>query len=1135
MTRLFSLITLLLAFMSLSAQPDNPIGKNEDIIQGFGKKLSGMDFYYQSSLPDITNALLIRAIDGTQRMEWETAPAPLRPAGKFVNFVWLGAVGANLGNVQMDLSVNGKPSFSFFTERRKSWDYELPDGSRLSFRATRVDGPGDLFGFMFLRMPASVIIPGKPVTIAITGSRSNSQAWYMTFQSEIPTGLKFKPFPALYREGGQLVQPVSVQIVYFGQAGPAILKVNGKTEKKFDLTFGVHQFKIALPAVEYPAPFTFRIESAGMTQEESITVQPVKQWKVNMVQHSHTDIGYTRPQTEILAEHLRYIDFALDYCDATDEYPKESQFRWTCEAAFAVNEYLLTRPASQVERLKNRIREGRIEVTGMFFNFDETPDEQTYAASLAPLRLFRESGIPVKTAMQNDVNGFGWCFADYFPAAGIKYANMGINSHRALLPFDKPTAFWWESPSGSRLLMFRAEHYMIGNTLMGIHSQNFENFETNLMAYLEDLDRKGYPYDIIPLQHSGYQTDNSPPSTLASDMIRQWNEKYEWPKIKTATISEFFEVIEREHSGDLPVYRAAWPDWWTDGYGSAAREVSAARQAHTEIIANQGALSLAMLNGLDLPGGISSRISEANRALLFYDEHTFGFAESITAPLHESTMDQRALKESYAWEAFRRTRMVGEEAMGLLQTLVSKNPEAPTLSVFNTLNWSRSALAEIYIDHQIIPQGKAFSIVGPDGRTVPAQALSHRSDGTYWGFWVDEVPPMGYKTYAIRVDLNSDVKSVPKDPKAVTHLDTRYYSCEIDLETGALKSLTDKELNINLVDPTAPWKLGQFIYERLGNRSQLESLTLTQYQRFPLDTVWFENYEEGPVWNTLRFKGETAAAAGPVGFVVEIRFYNTCKKIDFVYTIRKQLITDPESIYIAFPFKLDNGRIFCEVQGGVMEAGVDQIPGSTTDWNTVQNFAAVRSKSGQILLTSNKIPLMQFGGINTGRYQLGAKPASTRIYGWPMNNYWTTNFNADQRGELTFTYSLTSGSDTGNRFATRFGWGTRIPLLVRVIPAGKPNGKPAEASFLTIEPENLLVVNARPVPEEKAIILQLREVSGVKAEIKIKDERGKNNEGYKDYRIQEVDVTGRIIGSGSETIVFKPLESKFIKIIPGAK
>ena len=32
------------------------------------------------------------------------------------------------------------------------------------------------------------------------------------------------------------------------------------------------------------------------------TLVPPKKWEIYFVQHSHTDIGYTRPQSEILAE-----------------------------------------------------------------------------------------------------------------------------------------------------------------------------------------------------------------------------------------------------------------------------------------------------------------------------------------------------------------------------------------------------------------------------------------------------------------------------------------------------------------------------------------------------------------------------------------------------------------------------------------------------------------------------------------------------------------------------------------------------------------------------------------------------------------------------------------------------------------
>ena len=71
-------------------------------------------------------------------------------------------------------------------------------------------------------------------------------------------------------------------------------------------------------------------------------------------------------------------------------------------------------------------------------------------------------GFSVHTAMQNDVNGAGWCLVDYFSDSGIRYLTMGINKTRSILPFDKPTTFWWESPSGKRMLAYRADHYHLG-------------------------------------------------------------------------------------------------------------------------------------------------------------------------------------------------------------------------------------------------------------------------------------------------------------------------------------------------------------------------------------------------------------------------------------------------------------------------------------------------------------------------------------------------------------------------------------------------------------------------------------------------------------------------------------------------
>ncbi len=1093
------------------------------LFQGFAEKISGTDFYYNSTIPGINQSLLVRALEGKQSMVWTTETVPQDFRKKEAVFVWLAGIGSNLGNVKMVMEIDGQEKLSFYTARKEQWEVRSTGGIRLSFVNKTIDGAGDLFGFMFLHVPGKFLTPGKPLSIRVTGSPSNSRAWYMIFTTPLQSGISVNSYPAILKEVSGRTQVLGVNVYYFGPSDRGKLMINGKLERTVDLRFGYQFFRVAIPAVDKPRELTFQIESRYLNTEKKVSVQPPRLWRINFVQHTHTDIGYTRPQTEILAEHLRFIDYALEYCDQTDDYPDAAKFRWTCEASWPVDEYLKCRPRQQINRLKKRINEGRIEITGMYFNFDELPDEQTLAASLRPLKRFREAGIPVTTAMQNDVNGIGWCFSDFFPETGVKYLNMGTNGHRALICFDKPTAFWWESPSGSRMLAFRAEHYMTGN-MFGIHSGDFNRFEGQLLDYLTELEKKGYPYDIIHIQYSGYQTDNSPPSTISSDLIRKWNEIYEWPKLKTAITREFFEEIDDRYADQLPVYRGAWPDWWTDGFGSGARELATTRQAHVDLIANTGGMTMAALMGARVPDGFSRRVNDVNTALLFYDEHTFGSSESVSEPYGESTMVQRRLKESYAWEAFKKARIIGEEVMGQLQNKVTKT-DVPILAVYNTLNWKRSGLITTYIDHQILPKDQEFRIIDENGHKTPAQAFSHRSDGTYWGIWVDNVPAFGYKNY--RIELQEGyVNPLEVNQTEAPVLENEWYRIQADPEKGAITSLFDKRLQVELADPKAEWKMGAFIYEQLGNRGQMEAFTLTDYERSPLDTVYMDALIQGPVYDAVHFTGEIGDCCWePQGFTAEIRLYHSQPLIGMQYTLLKKPVTDPEGVYIAFPFLLEDGKIFCDVQGGVIEAGVDQIPGSSNDWNTIQNFVSVRNDRMQIILGSHEAPLMQLGGINTGRYEAGAKPESTHIYGWPMNNYWTTNFNAYQQGSFTWTYFLTTLENNGLDHATKTGWENRIPFLSRVLPAGKKKNPLSSGSVLDFSADNILLVNAKPIDNGSALILHLREIGGNATDLAIQHTR----EGVT-LPLQVVDVTGRVLASPVSTVHFKPMEIKFIRI-----
>lgn len=197
-------------------------------------------------------------------------------------------------------------------------------------------------------------------------------------QDEAQAKVDFKNAPVLFREKGKAFQQVIAS--YRTQTPGKISFIHdGKEILKADIAKGDNRYLLTFPAVTRPKKISVSAKIDDKASEKYfITLIPPKKWHVYFVQHSHTDIGYTRPQSEILAEHMRYIDYALDYCDQTDNLPDDAKFRWTCESAWVTREYLRSRPSSQIARLKKRIEEGRIEITGMYSNMAEITDEKSH-------------------------------------------------------------------------------------------------------------------------------------------------------------------------------------------------------------------------------------------------------------------------------------------------------------------------------------------------------------------------------------------------------------------------------------------------------------------------------------------------------------------------------------------------------------------------------------------------------------------------------------------------------------------------------------------------------------------------------------------------------------------------------------
>ena len=934
------------------------------------------------------------------------------------------------------------------------------------------------------------------------------------------TKVEFLNAPVLFKEGGKSFQQV-VASYRSDKAGKIVITNGGKELLKADIIRGINRYLLTFPAVTKPGKITLTAKIDDKPAEKyPVILVPPKKWEIYFVQHSHTDIGYTRPQSEILAEHMRYIDYALDYCDQTDGMPEDAKFRWSCESAWVTREYLRSRPSSQIERFKKRIAEGRIEVTGMYANMAEISDENVMYDFLQPLKDFSKLNIPVKTAMQNDVNGISWCMPDYFKNTGVKYLVMGINMTRSILPFDKPTCFWWESPSGARLLAFRADHYMTGNNF-GIESKAIK--PENLLWHIADLDSRNYPFDRIGIQFSGYRTDNSPPSTAACENVKQWNAKYEYPKLRLATASEFSEYVEKNYADKLPVYRTAWLDWWTDGYGSTSRETAEVRKTQNMEQVDEGLFAMVSMMGGELSPSLEANMDHISENAIFFDEHTCGASEAITNPFSENSTKQWLMKGAYAWEALKKVTLLNEEALARFQPFLKK-ANFPVIYVINSMGWTRSGDVNIFIDNEVLPVENKVKIVDiSTGKEVPAQLLTKRREGAYWVLEVNDVPALGYK--ALKVEILGPAEPVVAGTN-VEILENKFYKIVIDKVSGAITSLFDKALNQEIADDQNPYDVGQPVHETLVSRRQMTATQTT------VSNVKVNTGANGAVWESVLIGSDLAGFTkgtdgSPKGIELEIRLYKNVKKIEFRYMAHKEIITDPEALYVAFPFTLPGSRIVFETIGGALTQG-QQLPGSASDWNAAQNFVAVRGKTGQIVIVSNEVPLWQFSDFNMGKFERYPKPGKTWLYSWVMNNYWTTNFRAFQEGGFSWGYQITSTTDTTNAFATKYAWSERNIFPSRTFPAGANELKmPAMETLKISGSANAMLINSRPAFKGNgAVLLHFREIEGMPAEVKLSSAVP----GQTIKRMVEVNATGKEIGQAVTSIVLKPFEVRFIEV-----
>lgn len=795
--------------------------------------------------------------------------------------------------------------------------------------------------------------------------------------------------------------------------------------------------------------------------------------------HSHLDIGYTHPQPVLWELQRLYIDQAIDLCERTAHEPEDQKFRWTCEATAPVMRWLETASEKAIDRFDYFVRNGQICLTATPMHTSPLSGADQLARALYPVQVLRDRfKAKLNTAINHDINGQPWTYAQILMDAGVELYTTGINIHFGGIPLPRPLAFRWKAPDGRELLTFNGEHYSIFTQFCELWDQDIKKMKKGIDAYLDRLAEKQYAYDFVYISSTNFPLlDNTPPDEALLEMVQRWNAAELGPKLRLATPEMLLEKLKSMPDEDIPVYAGDWTDYWNFGAASSAEETRLTRRTKQTLRAAEW---LAAFQGVDDQRD-RQLFHEAWKQLDLYDEHTWGANVSITEPDSLSTKTLWMHKAHSAYEAnsisgYLLARQLERLADNPLQ---SGKPEGVLL--VNPTGVSQNV--DIRVSEEFTYEGRHIA-----ANRFKFQHNNTDPDWTMPSLGTVELPPFSWKKLPY-----AELRPVHRNEIEVTvsSMETAYYSLRFDPLTGRIKQLYDKQRDWDILDREAEWTLFQFIQERIDPLKMPEQRTTL----FPRDvekcndsiSCW--NHD----WPALRNGAERMKACrvdkhdSGVTLVLDwdapgvdwlqqkVTLFIDSPAIELSVAFHKQDIRTPESIYLAFPLNLGTWRASFDSAGTFVELDQEQLPGSCKDWVTVDSVVSLYDGEHGVTLACPDAPLIQIGDFHFGKEQREVpRQSNPLLLAWPVNNYWDTNFKASQPGVITLKYTLTPFSEY--RVADALKAGIEAGNPVQIYPAVRCSQEEGGTFMETNNPQ-VSVMSTKLAEKGEGMIIRLMNIS----------------------------------------------------------
>ncbi len=831
-----------------------------------------------------------------------------------------------------------------------------------------------------------------------------------------------------------------------------------------------HQFLYALTAMLWLAPAGLRGQAGTPAKSE-----------VYVVPFSHLDLFWGGTREECLSRGNRIINRAIQLADRFPE------FRFLIEdQVFAENFIQSRRGSPEVERLKQLVKEGRIEVAPKWASiYQNLPrGEATVRNMVYGKRHAREIfGVDPQVAHMGDIPGFTRQYPQILSKTGVPYMVM-----TRMGPPDK-SLFHWKSPDGSKALLWHTIKGYGWGVGLGLHRELDDPAFAKIAKETADVQAttRGPVY-------LGWGTDLWSPNEFLVKNINILNQRLAPEHFRLATPSEYFRDASK--TPDLPELTGEIPSSWANLISSLSHLWPAFMTATDTLInAEKFAAIDYALGYADYPGHELEVLWKSTIEAM--DHNNYGQGGDIGDEGKLGLAQVATLGGG---------RILRDSLRNIAERVKHPFPVSTPIVVFNPLSWKRDDVVRAHVTlygdigpGQLGDYRKAMRLLDAKGTSLPFEVEQYSeniSRAVELVFIARDVPSLGYKTYyltpaptadsfpsacQLKLDTENDIKQ-PRRVVGAHEIENEFYRVTVDRATGrievfdkALDRVVVKDMEIAAAE------------ERGGNTLSIEPQTgrtiITMVSAVELE-------ENSPVRTIVRISGDVAG----VPITQHLTLYQGLKRIDVENSIDwkpgrfmkiEQLFPTPQRIAdtrVGVPFGSAGGADLMPNAGPHFR---DEVPREIwQNWRQVQDWVFAGADDwGLTVSGDHQFFTVSETGVRGGMLR-GTRynPLAIVQDGKPVL------VQQPPAGRYVYRYSLTSGKgDWSAALSWRSGMAFNTPLIpVSAVDDVSKKTLPPERSFCSLDADNLVVTALKKGDRDGSIVLRLFEIRGSAAETSLR-------------------------------------------------